>query len=129
MRTVSRTAAPKLFHTRCRLEYALSAPITSLFNFRAQNPAIQKVASEVFQVTPEWPTKWVVSQPDQNRFDATRLAPINGLGAIGDATDASVCKVFQSAQVVNQSATGEPFQPLTAEDSNTSEVSIAAKLP
>lgn len=123
MRTVSRTAAPKLFHTRCRLEYALSAPITLLFNFRAQNPAIQKVASEVFQVTPEWPTKWVVSQPDQNRFDA------NGLGAIGDATDASVCKVFQSAQVVNQSATGEPFQPLTAEDSNTSEVSIAAKLP
>lgn len=73
MTTASGTASPTLFRTQCRLEYAVRAPITLLFNFRARNAAFQKVISEVFHVTPECPTELVVSEPDQNRFDRLRI--------------------------------------------------------
>lgn len=64
-------------------------------------------------------------------FDATRLAPLNGLVSIGvgrDAADVSVCTVFGNARVGNQSVAcevkSEPFAPLTTEQLNTTAVSL-----
>jgi len=65
-------------------------------------------------------------------FDATRLAPANGLIRIGtgrDAADVSVCTAFGIASLVSQTihceATENDFRPHTHEDLETVAVSLA----
>jgi len=67
-------------------------------------------------------------------FDATRLAPLNGLVSIGagrDAADVSVCTVFGNARVGRQSVACEvitaPFALLTAEQLAEVAVSLEAQ--